>query len=74
MAERTRDSIMADVQAMVAALQADKCYGPYSLSMSHENVRRLNPALYAELVAAGVDVPVELLLDEDGRLVGWRRL
>lgn len=67
-------SIMADVREMIAALQRDKLYGPYALHMSHENVKHLNPALYAELEAAGVDVPVELLLDEDGRLVGWRRL
>lgn len=66
--------IAADVQAMITALRADRHLGPYSLRMSHENVRRLNPALYAEIVAAGVDTPVELLLDDDGRLTGWRRL
>lgn len=66
--------VVSDVQAMVRALQADRAYGPYSLRMSHEKVKALNPALYAELEAAGVDTPVELLLDEDGRLTGWRRL
>lgn len=74
MPEPTRQEIEADVRAMVEALQRDKLYGPYSLRMSHDMVRALNPALYAELEAAGVDVPVELLLDEDGRLTGWRRL
>ncbi len=68
------EDLLADVQAMVAALHRDKLYGPYTLRMSHENMQRLNPALYAELVAAGVDTPVELLLDADGRLTGWRRL
>lgn len=53
------DGILADVQKMIATLQADKAYGPYELHMPMSYLNRLSTASLRRMLAEQDDVPLK---------------
>ena len=57
--ETTDDSILADVQAMIAALYANKKYGPYKLVLPLSYLNHCSTARLRQMLKEQDDVPLK---------------